>query len=87
MREVVVFFKGVQKEKLKDPGPQLEKVIKFRDDLEKSKQHLFMQFGTTDVFEKQLRRFLGQMDVRTRCRAPRPHGGAVERGEGLECVA
>ena len=41
MRQVVVFFKHVEKRLLADPGPQLAKVLRFRKGLEESKKRLF----------------------------------------------
>lgn len=58
MSEVVVFFKDVSRDKIEDPGPQLTKVLKFRNELEKSKKHLYMTFSELDSFRLYLRKFL-----------------------------
>ena len=58
MREVVVFFKGVDEWRLADPGVQLKKVIAFRSELEQSKKHLFMTFSELSSFQNYLRRFI-----------------------------
>jgi hypothetical protein len=60
MRQLVVFFKDVEKRMLDDPGAQLQQVLEFKRQLEVSKKHLFMQFQTPVEFQKQLRKFLAQ---------------------------
>jgi uncharacterized protein YjbI with pentapeptide repeats len=60
MRQVVVFFKDINKKMLNDPGPQLKQVLEFKRYLEDSKKHLFLSFETIPTFQKQLRRYLAQ---------------------------
>ncbi len=59
MRQILVFFKAVNEDQMADPGEQLSKVLKFRQDLERSKEHLFETFDVTSNFERRLRRHLG----------------------------
>jgi TIR domain-containing protein/pentapeptide repeat protein/uncharacterized protein DUF4062 len=58
MREVVVFFKQVDENRIKDPGQQLQKVLNFRAELERSKKHLWMVFSDVSSFQGYLRRYL-----------------------------
>ena len=60
MRQIVIFFKGVDTEQLADPGLQLKKVLDFRKKLEDEKDFLFRTFDTPKEFEKLLRRYLAQ---------------------------
>ncbi|HLJ90580.1 MAG TPA: toll/interleukin-1 receptor domain-containing protein [Candidatus Angelobacter sp.] len=60
MKQLVVFFKNVDSHAYKDPGPQLQKVLSFRKELEQTKKHLFMQFSSLEVFQGQLRKFLAE---------------------------
>jgi uncharacterized protein YjbI with pentapeptide repeats len=79
MTQVVVFFKGVEKQQLKDPGPQLEKVLEFRRQLEESKKHLFMNFEDGVGLKKHLRRFLAQWTLDHEER-PDEHEQILEKG-------
>lgn len=55
MRDILVFFKGVDPGRLSDPGPQLQKVLDFRESLEAKRELLFKRFQVLDEFETQLR--------------------------------
>jgi hypothetical protein len=59
LRELVVLFRAVDPRKLSDPGPQLQKVIDFRRDLEAKKELLFATYDEVPAFESQLRKQLG----------------------------
>jgi tetratricopeptide (TPR) repeat protein len=58
MRQLVLTFKSVNQKSMSDPGPQLQKVLKFRAKIELEKQHLFETFDTEEEFCKLLRRQL-----------------------------
>jgi tetratricopeptide (TPR) repeat protein len=58
IRELVMMFKSVDPAQLGDPGPQLQKVLAFRSDIEQQKTHLFHGFDTTESFRKLLRKHL-----------------------------
>jgi tetratricopeptide (TPR) repeat protein len=58
MTQIVVFFKSVEPKQLADPGPQLLKVLDFRQALEQNRRHLFHTFDSTIKFEKLLTRHL-----------------------------
>jgi len=60
MRQVIVFFKEVEEKRRNDPGEQLQKVLLFRSELERSKKHYFMTFSETLSFQNYLRRFLAR---------------------------
>jgi Flp pilus assembly protein TadD len=59
MRNVIVLFKDVDPSKLRDPGPELSKVLKFRQSLESEKQLLFETFDEKIAFGERLRSHLG----------------------------
>lgn len=52
MRDIAVYFKAVDERQLDDAGPQLEQVIRFKEDLESSKAILFRTFDTNDELEQ-----------------------------------
>ncbi|MGB6066781.1 MAG: tetratricopeptide repeat protein [Desulfomonilaceae bacterium] len=58
MRQLVMIFKSVDAQQLSDPGPQLQKVLEFRQRIESQKTHLFNSFDTTESFRKLLRKHL-----------------------------
>jgi tetratricopeptide (TPR) repeat protein len=60
LRQIVVFFKGVGPEQLADPGPQLRKVLDFRNRLESERQLLFRTFDDLAQFQRSIRGLLGQ---------------------------
>ncbi|MEA2362030.1 MAG: hypothetical protein QOD71_1175 [Thermoleophilaceae bacterium] len=60
MRQIVVLFKDVDSDLLKDPGPQLQRVLDFRTSLEREKRFFFERFEHTAAFRKNLRRQLAQ---------------------------
>src|SRR5262249_11236225 len=41
IRQICLFFRNVDPSKLNDPGPQLKKVLDFRNTIESEKKHLF----------------------------------------------
>ena len=45
IRKICLFFKHVDPEKLADPGAQLQRVLRFKDEIEKDKKHLFVTYG------------------------------------------
>ena len=58
MLQIVVMFRAVDPSKLSDPGPQLQKVIDFRRDLEDKKELLFATYDELPTFENHLRKQL-----------------------------
>lgn len=48
MRDLLVLFKTLDAGRLRDPGPQLLKVMKFRDSLERSKSFQYMTFDSDE---------------------------------------
>jgi len=56
--EVFVFFKRVDAASETDPGPQLSKVIKFRQHLEKTRQILYHYFDSPESFLNEVDRHL-----------------------------
>jgi hypothetical protein len=50
MKRIAVFFKAVDERALSDPGPQLERVLTFRKNLEAKKELLFETFDTVHSF-------------------------------------
>jgi tetratricopeptide (TPR) repeat protein len=60
MRQLVVFFKGVEPRQLSDPGTQLSRVLDFKKNLETNRTLLFQTFDEKSDFQSQLRRHLYQ---------------------------
>jgi tetratricopeptide (TPR) repeat protein len=60
MRQMVLFFKAVEPNKLVDAGPQLTKVLEFREKIEREKKHLYHSFDVVRRFDDLLRRHLAQ---------------------------
>lgn len=58
MREIVVFFRGVDAALLSDPGPQLQKVLDFKRKIEDEKRLLFETFDSPESFGEKLKRHL-----------------------------
>ena len=56
MRDVAVYFKAVEERRLSDPGPQLEQVLQFKQELETRKELLYQTFDTAEEWRRQLRR-------------------------------
>lgn len=55
MKEIVVFFRGVDPAALADPGPQLQKVLDFRNRMEAEKEFLFESFDSEHVFSERMK--------------------------------
>ena len=58
IRDLLVFFKAVDPNRMKDPGPQLQKVVDFREQLETEKKLLFSTYDALENLEGILRRGL-----------------------------
>ncbi|HHK5873830.1 TPA: DUF4062 domain-containing protein, partial [Serratia marcescens] len=56
--QVSMFFKDIEEEFLRDPGDDLKKVLKFKDELIQGKKILFETFTNDKDFEKKLRKRL-----------------------------
>lgn len=54
--QICMFFKEVDNDSLRDPGPDLQKVIKFKENLINRKEILFETFTDPKDFEKKIRR-------------------------------
>jgi hypothetical protein len=76
LREVVVLFKEIEDvRRLRDPGDQLKKVLRFKKELESSRKLFFSTFKDLPSFEHTLRRHLAgwlrQHDLKSTARAAR----------------
>ncbi|MGC2659579.1 MAG: DUF4062 domain-containing protein [Bryobacteraceae bacterium] len=58
MLDLLVFFKAIEPSRLSDPGPQLQKVLNFKRQLEEAKELLFDTYSEIDYFEKAMRKHL-----------------------------
>ena len=56
--EIFVFFKHVDGASIADPGPQLEKVLKFRLELEQSRMVLYRNFADEHAFKAEVDKHL-----------------------------
>jgi tetratricopeptide (TPR) repeat protein len=96
MREIVVFFKGVDQGKLADPGDELKPVLEFKKRLEAEKELLFENFDVPENFKYRLQRQLARWvrDHEQRERGQSPSGAfpppaeedAVARGPSEPAV-
>ncbi len=59
MKDIAVFFKDVNSRQMQDPGEQLEKVLKFRDELTRTQTCLFNTYSDKEQFSVKLRSQLG----------------------------
>jgi len=55
MRQIVVYFKDIPKDRLKDPGDQLKSVNKFKRKIEREKQLLYSSYNSIDEFKRLIR--------------------------------
>ena len=46
MKQIVLMFKGVDARQINDPGTELQKVLEFKERIERDKTHLFHTFET-----------------------------------------
>lgn len=60
MREIALYFKGVDARQLSDPGPELKKVLDFRTRIESEKRLLYGTFDTPENFSIQLQQHLSR---------------------------
>jgi tetratricopeptide (TPR) repeat protein len=77
IRQIVIMFKAVAPQQLADAGPQLQKVLAFRSDIEQQKTHLFHSFDTVDALRRLLRKHLAAW-LRTE-----EAGGVLPRAEPM----
>jgi len=77
LRDIAVFFKGVDAAQLNDPGPQLQKVLRFRKRLEKERRLKFHAFDAKEEFASALRGLLGKW------RRDHEDGCVVRRGSQI----
>ena len=61
MSDVMVFFGHVPPSQREDAGPQLEKVLEFRETLEREKRHLFVEFNDASIFREKIRKKLAAL--------------------------
>ncbi|MEV6644242.1 DUF4062 domain-containing protein [Amycolatopsis sp. NPDC051371] len=60
MRDLLVVFRTLEPERLRDPGPQLLEVMNFRNDLEEAKSLQFVSFDSEQSFEAAIRKQLAE---------------------------
>lgn len=77
MRDIVVLFKGVNERQLADPGPDLQKVIAFKEELENERKLLFANFDSLSEFSDHLRAHLHRWMRDWRSGPPEKAGKAV----------
>ncbi len=84
MRQLVLMFKAVDARQLSDPGRQLDKVLEFREKIEREKSHLFHSFDTPEGFRILLRRHLADW---LRDQENGPGGDGENQAEALDMVS
>jgi hypothetical protein len=58
LRSISLFFKQVDPAKLADPGPQLQRVLNFRSEIEAGRKHLYQTYSDVPAFSAALERQL-----------------------------
>ena len=58
MRQLVLFFKGVDERQLSDPGEQLQAVLDFKTTIEQERALLYHRYDAVEEFKDHLRRWL-----------------------------
>lgn len=58
MKDIAIFFRGIDPEQLADPGPQLKSVLEFQKNLQHHRKFLYQTFDTVESFHAQLSRSL-----------------------------
>jgi hypothetical protein len=59
MQDILVLFKPPTRKQRADPGPQLDKVLEFRQRLEAERELLFATYNDVEEFADSLRTHLG----------------------------
>jgi tetratricopeptide (TPR) repeat protein len=54
IRNVILFFKNIERSRLCDPGHQLKLILEFKNKIESEKRHLFIQYSNLDEFTEYL---------------------------------
>lgn len=69
MRDIHVFFRSIPPDRLSDPGPELDRVLAFKQKLQDSKQILYTTFDSSDSLrlkvEGSLRKWVQPLDPRS----------------------
>jgi tetratricopeptide (TPR) repeat protein len=60
MKQVICLFKSVPPNQLADPGPQLQKVLNFKRQIEEEKKLLYSNFSSIEEFQSLIRKNLAQ---------------------------
>jgi hypothetical protein len=60
LRDIVLMFKTIAPEKMRDPGPQLNKVLAFRQDVEASKSFLFESWDSDESLQNGVEKALSK---------------------------
>jgi tetratricopeptide (TPR) repeat protein len=60
VRNIAVFFKNVDERQMRDPGPQLKRVLAHKTRIEKQKRYLFKSYDQPDAFREEIRKHLAQ---------------------------
>lgn len=58
LSDLIILFRNVDAQQKADPGPQLSRVLSFRDELARSKEHLFGEFNEVEDFRRRVRNHL-----------------------------
>ena len=52
MKDILLFFKDISADRMRDVGPSLQKVLDFRNQVRKDREPLYTEFDKLDVFEE-----------------------------------
>ena len=54
MADIFLFFKKIPEDRLRDPGPSLQKALKFRQQVKDNRRPFYAEFDNIDVFEDKI---------------------------------
>ena len=54
MKDILVFFKDIPEDRMRDIGPSLRQVLDFKQKVTEDRQPLFQEFGTIEVFRNKI---------------------------------
>ena len=76
MKDILLFFKKIPKDKMQDPGPSLSQVLQFQSQVRHNRKSLFAEFDKLDEFKKKIGDALCEIGWKN-CETTTPISGGV----------
>ena len=83
MRDLLLLFKTLEPDRLRDPGPMLKPVLGFRDRIERSKELMFERFDSTESLGRAISRKLDEWAQPLAAKVARSMQIAADEPDGL----